>query len=64
MRVRCASPLPGILLKVTVLFVFLTMIFVCASGLLWWQLSRAQEMNAQLLTEVNKLRGRLRALRQ
>lgn len=46
------------------LFIFLTLIFVCASALLWWQLSRAQDLNAQLLAEINKLRGRLRELRQ
>jgi DNA-binding transcriptional regulator of glucitol operon len=47
-----------------VLFVFLTVIFVFASALLWWQLSRAQATNAELLAELNKVRGRLRALRQ
>jgi len=41
----------------------LTLLFVCSSGLLWWQLSRAQHRNEQLHAEVMKLRGRLRALR-
>jgi hypothetical protein len=41
----------------------LMLFLVCASGCLWWQLSRAQQMNAQLHAEITKLRGRLRALR-
>jgi hypothetical protein len=47
-----------------VLFPALTLFFVFASGVLWWQLSRAQQLNSQLQTELTKLRGRIRALRE
>lgn len=46
-----------------VLYVFLTLILACITTVLWWQLSRARELNAQLHAEVLKLRGRVRALR-
>ncbi len=45
------------------LYVFLTLILACITTVLWWQLSRARELNAQLHAEVLKLRGRVRALR-
>lgn len=49
--------------RASVLYVFLTLILACITTVLWWQLSRARELNAQLHAEVLKLRGRVRALR-
>lgn len=57
-------PSSGVSPKVPLFFIFLMLFLVCASGFLWWQLSRAQQLNVMLHAEVLKLRNRLRSLRQ
>jgi DNA-binding transcriptional regulator of glucitol operon len=47
-----------------VFIVFILIVFICASCVLWWQLSRAQALNVQLQAELAKLRGRIRSLRE
>lgn len=49
--------------RLDVLFSSLIILFIGASGLLWWKLARAQQENTQLRAEVLKLRGRLRILK-
>ena len=39
-------------------------VLATTSGVLWWQLSRAKEVNATLQTELAKLRLRLRSDRK